>query len=232
METSGRFNRVGLSRGLVEDIAAHLSDAIIEGQMPPGQPIVETDLQRSLGISRAPLREALLKLEGQGLVRIVPRKGAFVRPLTPRLIREMFTMRAWLEGLAARLAAEKHGPALCDSLEAILAEMGSLADEKNFKSYFYRHWGFHWVFIEGSGNGTLMERIAIMRRECLWLSYSITYFEHHHQASQATHRRIIELFRNAGPVEVELAVRTHILDAADGYVRFLKETYPELHGAD
>ena len=231
METSGRFNPVRLSRGLVEDIAAHLSDAIIEGQMHPGQPIIETDLQRFLGISRAPLREALLKLEGQGLVRIIPRKGAFVRPITPRLIREMFTIRAWLEGLAARLAAERQGPALGEPLEAILDDMGSLAERRDFKSYFYRHWGFHWVFIEGSGNGTLMERIEIMRRESLWLSYSITYFEHHHQASQATHRRIIDLFRKAGPAEVELAVRSHILDATDSYVGFLKQTYPELSDA-
>ena len=68
----------------------------------------------------APLREALLKLEGQGLVKIIPRKGTFVRPITPRLIREMFTIRAWLEGLAARLAAERQGSALAEPLEAMI----------------------------------------------------------------------------------------------------------------
>lgn len=231
METSGRRRGAGLMRGLVEEIAAHLSDAIIEGEMHPGQPIVEVELQRALGVSRAPLREALLKLEGQGLVKIIPRKGTFVRPITPRLIREMFTIRAWLEGLAARLAVERQGPALAEPLEAILAEMGSLAERNDFKSYFYRHWDFHWVFIEGSGNAALMERIGIMRRESLWLSYSITYFAHHHHASQATHRGILQLFRRAGPSEVELAVRAHILDATDRYVGFLKEAYPELSDA-
>jgi len=111
MEASERFNTVGLPRCLVEDIAAHLSDEIIEGKIQPGQQIIEADLQRTLGVSRAPLREALLKLEGQGLVKIIPRKGAFIRPITPRLIRESFTVRAWLEGLAAD-PRELHGPGL------------------------------------------------------------------------------------------------------------------------
>ena len=79
MEASERFNTVGLPRCLVEDIAAHLSDEIIEGKIQPGQQIIEADLQRTLGVSRAPLREALLKLEGQGLVKIIPRKGTFIR---------------------------------------------------------------------------------------------------------------------------------------------------------
>lgn len=232
MEERKRFNTVGLSRCLVEDIAAHLSDEIIEGKIQPGQQIIEVDLQQALGVSRAPLREALLKLEGQGLVKIIPRKGTFIRPITPRLIRESFTVRAWLEGLAARLTAARPDSARWDQFEAILADMGRLADQKDFKAYFYRHGDFHRVFIEGSDNATLIERIGIMRRESLWLSYSITYFEHHHEASQATHKRIFELFRKGDPDGVELTVRSHILDATDAYVRFLKETYPDLPGAD
>jgi DNA-binding GntR family transcriptional regulator len=110
--------------------------------------------------------------------------------------------------------------------------MARLADQKKFKAYFCRHGDFHRVFIEGSDNETLIERIGVMRRESLWLSYSITYFEHHHQASQETHKRIIALFRKGDPDGIELAVRSHILDATDAYVRFLKETYPDLPGAD
>jgi DNA-binding GntR family transcriptional regulator len=70
-------------------------------------------------------------------------------------------------------------------------------------------------------------RIEAMRRESLWLSYSVTYFEHNHQASQKTHRRIAELFRRGRPEEVEIAVRTHIIAAVGAYVRFLKQTYPD-----
>lgn len=228
METTDFLEHIDLPRSLVEDIATHLSDAIFEGKLQPGQPIIETELQRLLGVSRAPLREALLKLEGQGLVKMVPRRGAFVRAITPRWISEIFTVRAWLEGLAARLTAEQADPSRCELLEEILADMARLAQQKRFKEYFYRHWDFHRVFSEGSGNAELCERIASMRRESLWLSYSITYFEHNHQESQKTHRRIVDLFRKGDPEAVERAVRAHILDAIDQYVQFLKETYPNL----
>jgi len=228
MEPSGFLENVDLPRSLVEDIAGQLSDAIFQGKLHPGQQIVESDLQQALGVSRAPLREALLKLEGQGLVRMVPRKGVFVRAITPRWISEIFTVRAWLEGLAARLAAEQAGPSCGDRLEAILVDMAVLAQQARFKEYFYRHWDFHRVFSEGSRNEELRGRIEAMRRESLWLSYSITYFEHNHEASQNIHRRIVDLFRNGHPEEVEAAVRTHILAAIDQYVQFLKETYPGL----
>jgi DNA-binding GntR family transcriptional regulator len=231
METANFLEHIDLPRSLVEDIANHLSDAIFEGKLQPGQPLIETELQRLLGVSRAPLREALLKLEGQGLVKMVPRRGAFVRAITPRCISEIFTIRAWLEGLAARLTAEQADPSYCDRLEEILADMARLAQQKRFKEYFYRHWDFHRVFSEGSGNAELRERIAVMRRESLWLSYSVTYFEHNHQESQNIHQDILDLLRKGRPKEVELAVRSHILDAIDKYVQFLKIAYPNLSDA-
>jgi DNA-binding GntR family transcriptional regulator len=228
METTGFLEHMDRPRSLVEDIAGHLSDAIFEGKLHPGQPIGETELQRVLGVSRAPLREALLKLEGQGLVKMIPRRGAFVRAMTPRWISEIFTVRAWLEGLAARLTAENADPPCCDRLDEVLADMALLAQQKRFKEYFYRHWDFHRVFIEGSCNRELCERIGAMRRESLWLSYSVTYFENNHQASQKTHRRIADLFRKGDPEAVERAVRDHILGAIDAYVQFLKQTYPDI----
>jgi len=228
MESTGFLEHIDLPRSLVEDIAGQLSDAIFEGKLHPGQQIVESDLQQVLGVSRAPLREALLKLEGQGLVRMVPRKGTFVRSITAQWISEIFTVRACLEGLAARLAAEQAAPACAERLGKILADMALLAQQKRFKAYFYRHWDFHRVFSEGSRNEELRARIEAMRRESLWLSYSITYFEHNHQASQKTHRRIVDLFRKGHPEEVETAVRTHILAAIDQYVQFVQETYPDL----
>lgn len=222
------FKGVDLPRSLVAGIANNLSDAIIEGRIQPGQQIVETDLQRLLGVSRAPIREALLKLEGQGLVEMIPRKGSFVRTITPRFIQESFKVRAWLEGLAARLTVERLERHSYVELDAILAEMANLARKKDFKGYFFSHWDFHRFFIENSDNKILINRIEIMRRESLWLSYSITYFERTLSASQKTHKRIIGLFRKGDAEEVEMAVRSHILRATDHYVKYLRETFPNL----
>ena len=213
-------------RSLMEDITNSLRDAIIEGRLQPGQQIVEKELQKTLGVSRAPIREALLKLEGQGLVDILPRKGSYVRTITARFIQENFTIRAWLEGLAARISLQQLKESDFDRFEKILKDMARLAKNKDFKSYFYRHWDFHNVFIKGSQNQLLIEKIEVLRRQSLWLSYSITYFEKKHRSSQAIHTNIINVFKRGDPDEVEKEIRHHILDATDDYVKYLNATYP------
>ncbi|MGD8741547.1 MAG: GntR family transcriptional regulator, partial [Desulfobacterales bacterium] len=159
MNDHNAFEGIMLPRSLMEDITDSLRDAIIEGRLQPGQPIVEKELQKTLGVSRAPIREALLKLEGQGLVVIVPRKGSFVRNITARFIQESFTIRAWLEGLAARISLEHLNESDYDHFDKILKDMAQLAGNKDFKGYFYRHWDFHNVFIKGSRNELLIEKV-------------------------------------------------------------------------
>jgi DNA-binding GntR family transcriptional regulator len=109
MEATNFREHIDRPRSLVEDITANLSDSIFKGKLHPGQPISETALQRMLGVRRAPLREALLKLEGQGLVKIVPRRGAFVLAITPWRISEIFTIKegprrwGWPSGLTSSM---------------------------------------------------------------------------------------------------------------------------------
>ena len=226
MNANNAFEGIHLPRSLMQDITNSLRDAIIEGRLQPGQQIIEKELQKTLGVSRAPIREALLKLEGQGLVDIIPRKGSFVRTLTARFIRENFTIRAWLEGLAARASLQHLKESDYDHFEKILKDMAGLAKKRDFKGYFYRHWNFHNVFIKGSQNELLIEKIEVLRRQSLWLSYSITYFEKKHKMSQTIHAKIIDVFRKGDPDEVEREIRHHILNATEDYVKYLNETYP------
>ena len=226
MNDNNAFEGIHLPHSLMEDITNSLRDAIIEGRIQPGQQIVEKELQKALGVSRAPIREALLKLEGQGLVDIIPRKGSFVRTITGRFIRENFTIRAWLEGLAARVSLQHLKESDYDHFDKILKDMARLAEKSDFKGYFYRHWDFHNVFIRGSQNELLIEKVEVLRRQSLWLSYSITYFEKKHKMSQTIHAKIIDSFRKGDPDEVEREVRHHILNAIEDYVKYLNETYP------
>ena len=226
MNDDNAFEGIMLPRSLMEDITDSLRDAIIEGRLQPGQQIVEKELQKTLSVSRAPIREALLKLEGQGLVDIIPRKGSFVRTITARFIQENFIIRAWLEGLAARVSLQHLKESDYDHFEKILEDMARLAKKRDFKGYFYRHWDFHNVFIKGSQNELLIEKVEVLRRQSLWLSYSITYFEKKHKMSQAIHAKIIDVFRNGDPDEVEREIRHHILSATDDYVKYLNATYP------
>ncbi|GAA3213021.1 GntR family transcriptional regulator [Actinocorallia longicatena] len=99
-----------IERGSLRDLAYEtLKRRIISAELAPGQRLFERDIAAELGVSRIPLREALRRLETDGLVLVVPGKGALVAPFTPADVRDLFDLRESLESLAARLAAERAG---------------------------------------------------------------------------------------------------------------------------
>jgi len=92
---------------LAERVYDDLRHAIVSREFPAGEPLTEHDLCARFGVSRTPVREALKKLERDHLVRVVPKKGAFVRTLSHDEIRELYEVREVLEALAVRLAAPR-----------------------------------------------------------------------------------------------------------------------------
>src|SRR2546423_13163446 len=94
---------------LQEKVYDHLKQAILAGEIEPGERLLETRLAQSLGVSRIPVREAIRKLEREGLIVVFPRRGVYASSLSPRDVDEVYAVRAVLEGLAARLPAESRG---------------------------------------------------------------------------------------------------------------------------
>lgn len=92
---------------LADVVYTELRRALVAGDFDPGEPLTEADLCRRFTVSRTPIREALAKLERDHLVRVVPKKGAFVRTLSHAEIQELYQLREALEGLAVRLAAPR-----------------------------------------------------------------------------------------------------------------------------
>ena len=100
-------NSAQLRRNLADEVTAHLREAIVSGRLRPGTPLAEPVLAAEFGASRAPVREALIALEREGLVEFNDRSRTRVRSLTPTDFEEICSMRVALESLAARLAASK-----------------------------------------------------------------------------------------------------------------------------
>src|SRR5919204_1525079 len=92
---------------LADTVYTDLRRAILDRELDPGEPLTEHELCRRFRVSRTPIREALAKLERDHLVRVVPKKGAFVRALSHDEIRELYEIREALEALAVRLAAPR-----------------------------------------------------------------------------------------------------------------------------
>lgn len=100
-----------LPRGnTVDHLFSQLKNAIQNGQLAPGQRLIEADLTKDYGVSRGPLREALRRLSAEGIIDFVPNKGAIVKRFSPKEIVDIFRIRQALEGLATRLATENLAP--------------------------------------------------------------------------------------------------------------------------
>src|SRR5918998_1196852 len=98
-----------------------LRSSIVEGRLAPGSRLVERELIDMMGVSRTVVREALRQLESEGLIDVIPNKGAVVRELTQAEANDLYAIRAVLEGLAARLFVENASAQEVDALERALA---------------------------------------------------------------------------------------------------------------
>lgn len=106
--------------GLRDEVVLAIERAVLLGAITPGQRLVEIDIARQMGISKAPVREALRELERLGLVVSRPRRGTFVADITPTIASEVYSFRAVIESYAARLAVSRHTERDLAAMEALL----------------------------------------------------------------------------------------------------------------
>ncbi|MCC7411160.1 MAG: GntR family transcriptional regulator [Gammaproteobacteria bacterium] len=148
----------------VEKAVQAVRAGIKEGAYAPGQRLIEADLTSSLGVSRGPLREAMWRLAGEGLVKIEPNRGVVVRKFSRDETRHLFEIREMLEGLAARQAAQNIG--IGDNRTRL--KQAHRAQEQyrkagNLSAYILANEHFHDVVVALSGNEMLSNLIAQMR---------------------------------------------------------------------
>ena len=200
---------------LTAQVVRVLSEMILDGTLEPGEQLVETELQKYLGISRSPLREAFRDLERRGLVTHVPRKGTFVKEITRKDIEENFPVRAVLEGLAAREAYALMDSKQITRMKKALQGMSRAGEAKDYEGYRKSHQIFHQTFIEASGNQLLTEILQNLRMHRLWYLVSFRYHRKDFQMALDVHQQILDLFSSpdTDPAELETVVRSHIDEA-------------------
>ncbi len=137
----------------------NLREAIVEGKLKPGQRLMEVQLAEQLGVSRTPVREAIRKLELEGLVVMLPRKGAYVADMSLKDIIDVLEIRASLEGLAASLAAERISDEDIKKLESIVDEFKDSVNESDVEYLLKKDVEFHECIFEAANNKKLHQVI-------------------------------------------------------------------------
>jgi len=143
-----------------DSVAAALRSALHQGRWPSGAPLRQEDLASEFGVSRIPVREALSKLQAEGLVVVEPHRGAFVASLTAADVHEIFDLRVLLEGDALRHAIPAHDARSLRQLQALQAELDA---EDDPALWLATDAAFHQVLYAPSGRTRTLEMIATLR---------------------------------------------------------------------
>jgi len=162
-------NGSGPFRSLRDVAADELRDRIIEGELPPGARLVERDLGEQLDVSRIVIRESIQQLAAEGLVVILPRRGAQVVAVDPVTVEELFELRISLESMAAGAAAQRRTEADLARFAALMDEAREAVRVQDAKRAAHLNMDFHRAVIEATGNRLLLSVFGSLSGQALRL---------------------------------------------------------------
>lgn len=192
---------------LREKILETIREAILKGNLKPGEKVAEPELAERFGISRTPIREAFRQLESEGYLTVIPRKGAVVAALSEQDVQEFYAIKSILEGYAAELAAHRLSEKEIDRLETINERLKQLSKEGDVKTFFRVHNEFHELFLKAAGNSKLYELIQQLGMKFNRLRMASLSVEGRMAISVAEHDKLLEAFRNHNGAEAESLVK-------------------------
>ncbi len=150
---------------LREIVFEALREGIISGELKPGERLMEVQLAEEMGVSRTPVREALRKLELEGFVVMVPRKGVYVAGISTKDISEVFEIRSALEALAASLAAERITDDEIEELERLLLKINECIKNHDLDGLVSVDTAFHDIVYKASRNERLVQIVSNLREQ-------------------------------------------------------------------
>jgi DNA-binding GntR family transcriptional regulator len=191
---------------------SRLRDYIVEGNIPDGGRILERELCDLLGISRTPLREALKVLAAEGIVELLPNRGARVRSLSEKDLHELFDVMGGLESLAGRLACEHITDAEVAEVERLHYEMYGFYLHKDMHNYFRVNQLIHQKIVEASRNSALQTAYATFAGRIRRVRYSANFARDSARWGEAMreHETIIDALRRRAGSELADILFNHL----------------------
>ena len=214
------FDSVKPLRELVLEV---LREAIIKGDLKPRERLMEIQLAEELGVSRTPVREALRKLELEGFIVMLPRKGAYVSDISLKDITEVFEIRAALEGLSAALAAERITDEEIEDMEKLLAEKNEAINKNDIKRLIEADTKFHDAIYNASRNEKLWGIINNLREQIQRYRAASLSYPGRMKQSLVEHRAIVEAIESRDINLSRRAAQEHIENAENSLIEAMKK---------
>ena len=196
---------------LAQEAAKRIRDMIRKGTLKKGDRILEEPMCKAMGVSRTPLREALRILNSEGLIELIPNKGAYVAQPSIEDIEKMFFVMSILEGTCARLCAEKMDERGLDRLDDLYRKLEEHCQAEDREKYMAVNHSFHSLVQERAGNKVLSEVINGLRQKILLYRYRQIYQPGRLRESMQEHRDLQKAFRERNPEAAERFMKEHLM---------------------
>ncbi|MCL5263679.1 MAG: GntR family transcriptional regulator [Chloroflexi bacterium] len=199
-----------------ERVFTRLKAAILDGTISPGQRLTEEGLAAQLGVSRTPVREAIKRLEAEGHLKVVPRRGIIVPRVTAEQVDELCAVREAMEGLAARLAAERVQAQEIARLRYLLDQMASLYEKGDVPALVRANLDFHITICKAARNALLLQMYGRLVDMLQILTLRLNLLRQ--DQSFPEHRAIFLAIEARDPAEAERLARLHVIRGRDFYL--------------
>ncbi len=203
---------------LHQEVTARLRQMIRAGNLVRGQKIDEKRLSDIMGVSRTPIREALRVLHSEGLVDLIPHKGAYVAQPSIDEIRDLFEVMGVLEGTCARLAASRMNKEYLKKLQTLQRKLERHFQNKDHEAYLETNHLLHVLIQESSGNKVLNDILNGLRQKILLYRHRQLHHKDRFEKSMQEHLLIMEAMQKGDPALAEDVMRKHLSNQCEALV--------------
>ncbi|HBA70460.1 MAG TPA: GntR family transcriptional regulator [Lachnospiraceae bacterium] len=187
-----------------------LRKAILTGELKPGERLMEIHLANRLGVSRTPIREAIRKLELEGLVVMIPRRGAEVAQITEKSLKDVLEVRRALDALCAELACDRISEEEMNQLRKACGEFEKAVQTKNATVIAKADVALHDIIVAATGNQRLVQLVNNLAEQMYRYRFEYIKDESQHERLIEEHRMIYESIRIKDKAAAAAAARVHI----------------------
>lgn len=211
---------------LTEAAAERIKKEILSGRLPPGSPLHELGLSKTLSISRGTVREALRTLQQDGLTDVIAYRGAFVAKLSLQKVKEIYTLRALLEPYAVRLSMEcgAFDRSHLEEMGRLVKHMGELEESgDDYAELIETDIRLHEMSSERCGHALLLDILKNLQSQTLMFILNTKLYQSDMVSDEVSHQSIFNGILSGDPTLAEEVVRQHINDAGSSLVKRMEE---------
>ena len=193
--------------------------AILTGTIKPGERIIETDLAKRLGTSKSPVREALRRLEGEGVVELLPRKGYVVKGIDRKRVDDFFDIMLIVEPATVKMSLRKKQDDVCKEFDQFIAKMERQLKKKDYESYLVSNDEFHMYFYRLADNEWATKFSQMLRKQADMLRSLSLFTRNRFTPSIVEHKAIVEAYRKSDESGLATAVENHLMRFKDNILK-------------